>query len=77
MASPNTFREGGFPKEVCFRDGQCPLPFEGLGEHGNRISAGQGVEECSAEVSFAVLHVNRQVAGFLFFYFFFCRHDLY
>lgn len=30
---------------VCFRGGRCPLPFARLGEHADRIRAGQGVEE--------------------------------
>lgn len=62
--------------KVCFKGGQCPLPFAGLGEHDNRIRAGQGVEECSAD--WGLCHFTRkQVSSVFPFLFFFCSHDLH
>ena len=58
--------------KVDFKGGQCPLPFAGLGEHGNSIRAGQGVEESSAD---SVLSCFTQASsGFPLP--FFCRHDM-
>lgn len=58
---------------VCFRGGRCPLPFAGLGEHADRIRAGQGVEEWSAEWGLCCFTQAR--SGFPFY--FFGGHDLY
>lgn len=53
--------------KVHFKGGQCALPFLGLGEHGNRIRAGQGVEESSADLVRCCF--TQASSGFLFLLF--------
>lgn len=57
--------------KVCFKGGQCLIPFVGLGEHVDRTRAKHGVEEFSTDSELCFCTQASLCSLFFSFFFFF------